>query len=531
MDTRRTLLLHAWLQVGLWVLIALVANHLSSSTFLRADVTRDQRYTLSEVSRRAVSSLDKPLVARVFYSDELGPPYNNHKQALLDKLQELAAVSGGQLDIEITDPDSNADDAEEARRYGIKPIPYRFKQGNRFEAREIYMGVALLYGDRVFPVDLLTATETFEYQLVKGLRALTQEAGQRKVVGYSVGHGELDLLQFPEESPVARLVSDLATTHTLEKVELGGREDISADLDVLLVVGPTQPLSARAQYQIDQHLMSGKPVAFFLRGIRPDFRTMRVAVVRHDLYALLGHYGLQLNKDVVIDREHNEQFDVPIMREGRMRRVKVDYPLIPVTSQVESSHPATAGIDGAVLPFVSSITVPAELPQGLTAEVLVRTEPESARIEGLIYVSPDVFERPAPGEQEGSWPVLAALSGRFPSFYAEKPIPSPVGIAPDDPTWRPDPASKIVDSAPTRLLLAGSADMLANNPTLVANLVDWLAEDTELMEIRTELADDSSFEAPEGAVLQGLRAGLIGGPLVILYALGGVVLLLSRRRR
>ena len=37
--------------------------------------------------------LDKPLVVRVFYSKDLGPPYNNHRQDLLDKLEELAAVS------------------------------------------------------------------------------------------------------------------------------------------------------------------------------------------------------------------------------------------------------------------------------------------------------------------------------------------------------------------------------------------------------------------------------------------------------
>lgn len=531
MDTRRTLLLHAWLQLGLWVAVALVANHLSSAAFLRVDVTRDQRYTLSEISRQAAASLDKPLVARVFYSDDLGPPYNNHKQALLDKLEELAAVSGGRLEIEVASPDTNPADGEEARNYGMKPIPYRFKQGSRFEARDVYMGVALLYGDRAFPVDLLTATETFEYQLVKGIRAISQDFEQRKVVGYSVGHGELDLMAFPEENPTAKLVADIATTHTLQKVELGGPEDVSADIDVLIVAGPMQPLSARAQYQIDQHLMSGKPVAFFLRGMRPDFRSMRAANVRHDLYGLLGHYGLQLNKDVVIDREHNEQFEVPIVREGRMRRVKVDYPLIPISTKLDSAHPATAGIEAAVLPFASSIRIPEELPSGLSADVLIRTEDEAARIEGLMYVSPDVFKNPAPGEKAGSAPVVAALTGRFPSFYADKDIPAPRGTEPNDPTWNPDPTSKIVDSAPTRLLLAGSADMLGNNPTLIANIVDWLAEDTALMGIRTELAADSSFEAPDGSSLQLIRAALIGGPLVFLYALGGVVLLLGRRRR
>lgn len=529
MDIRRSLLLHAWAQTGIWLAIILVANHFSTAAPLRIDVTRDQRFTLSEVSRSTVSRLDKDLIIRVFYSDDLGPPYNNHKRALLDKLEELAAVSGGRVQVEVTNPDEVPGDADEATRYGIRPIPYRSKQGSRFEARDVFMGVAILYGDKVFPVDLLTQTETFEYQLIKGLRAVTRPPESRRVIAYSQGHGELDLMSFPEETPVAKLVSDLATTHDLRKVDLGTAEELSGDIDVLLIIGPERPLSARAQYQIDQHLMSGKPVAMFLRGMRPDFRSMKAQVVRHDLYALLGHYGVQLNKDVVIDREHNEQFEVPIVKNGRMRRVMVDYPLIPQTRSLNRAHPAMRGVDAAVLPFASSLTLPEQGHPGVQTDVLVSTEPESARIEGLIHIHPEVFQRAAPTEKVGSWPMVAALSGRFPSFYAEKEIPAPRGLDPNDPSWDPDPASKIVDSSPTRLLVAGSADMLANNPVLVANIIDWTVEDTELMDIRTERNQDSAFEPPTLGTLTTYRLATFG-PLGLLYVIGLVILFVGRRR-
>lgn len=531
MDTRRSLLLHAWLQLGLWIVLALVANHLASAVFFRADVTRDQRYTLSELSRETVANLDRPLVVRVFYSDDLGPPYNNHKQALLEKLEELRAWSGGRMEIELARPDTDATDRDEAERYGLSPIPYRFKQGSRFEARDVYMAAVLLYGDRVVPVEPLAAVETFEYELVKALRALTQPPEARKVLGYSMGHGELDLRKFSEDNPMGQLVRDMAASYEIRPVPLGTIDEIPADVDVLLVSGPDRPVSPRAQYQIDQFLMTGKPVAMFLRSTRPDFRSMRVSTVRHALYGLLGHYGLQLNKDVVIDREHNEQFDVPVTKNGRMRRVKVDYPLIPITTNVDRSHPITGGIDGAVLPFMASIDIPEELPTGVTAQALVKTEPVSAKIEGLMYVSPDVFQNVAPGEKQGEWNAVVALTGRFGSYYADKKPPPPAGQDPDDPSWSANLPPKIVDSTPTRLLLAGSADMLGNNPTLVANAIDWLAEDTALLEIRTELAATSGFEAPEGSTLQLLRAALIGGPLGVLYLVGLGVLLINRRRR
>ncbi|MFK7929298.1 MAG: GldG family protein [Myxococcota bacterium] len=530
MDIRRQLLVHAWIQLGLWIVLGLVANHLSSSLFFRADVTQDQRYTLSALSRDSVSRLERPLVVRVFYSDDLGPPYNNHKQALLEKLQELAAWSGGKMEVELARPDSDANDKDEANRYGLSPIPYRFRQGGKFEARDVYMAAVLLYGDRVIPVEPLASIETFEYELVKALRALTQREGERKVIGYSTGHGELDLRQFGEDNPMGQLVGDMAVTYDVRPVPLGTLDEIPPDVDLLLVAGPDRPVSPRAQYQIDQFLMAGKPVAFFLRSTRPDFKTMKVALVRHAMYGLIGHFGLQLNKDVVIDREHNEQFELPVLKNGRMRRAQVDYPLIPVSRNLARNHPVSAGIDAAILPFVASVDVPEELPPGVEATVIVRTEPESVKIEGLRFVNPEALQQTAPGELQGEWPTVVALTGRFGSYYADKKPPPPAGQDPNDPTWSQNLPPKIVDSTPTRLLVAGSADMLGNNSTLVLNTLDWLAEDTALLGIRTELATSSAFESPEGSTLQVWRAAIIGGPLGVLYLLGLGVLLVNRRR-
>jgi hypothetical protein len=87
-----------------------------------------------------------------------------------------------------------------------------------------------------------------------------------------------------------------------------------------------------------------------------------------------------------------------------------------------------------------------------------------------------------------------------------------------------------VDSAPTRLMVVGSADMLANNHTLIVNASDWLLEDTALLDIRTTITASDQFDPPEGAASTYWRLGIVGAPLVLLVALGGVVLVTSRRR-
>ncbi|MFT7522020.1 MAG: hypothetical protein ACI9MC_004172, partial [Kiritimatiellia bacterium] len=230
------------------------------------------------------------------------------------------------------------------------------------------------------------------------------------------------------------------------------------------------------------------------------------------------------------DRDHNEQFDVPVVKDGRMRRVKVDYPLIPTTRSFSKTHPVTAGLTRAMLPFSSSLTLAPDLPTGVTGTELIVTEPDSSRVEGLLYINPDVFRIAAPGEETGSFPVAVAMQGRFTSYFADRPIPPPAGVRPDDPSWQPDPTSKVLDGAPSRLLVVGSADMVANNRAFVINGVNWLLEDTDLLQIRTDLAKTSSFERLEPAQANLIKAGIVGGPMVLLLLLAGVLFVFSRRR-
>jgi len=80
MDTRRRLLGHLWLQAALWLAIAVTANHGSAAWFGRFDLTEEGKYTLSQVARRTVGALERPLIARVFYTKGLKYPYNNQQR-------------------------------------------------------------------------------------------------------------------------------------------------------------------------------------------------------------------------------------------------------------------------------------------------------------------------------------------------------------------------------------------------------------------------------------------------------------------
>ena len=525
MDLRRTLLAHAWAQAGLWIVIAVLLNHIASAWFARVDLTEDQRYTLSPTAQGVMKKLDKPLLARVFFTGDLEAPYNNYQQATVEKLEELRAWSGGRMEIEVLDPTGNKDLEEEAQRFGVLPIQYTLRSSGRAEVKQVYMGVSFVYGDRQEAVSSITVIDTLEYDLTRAIHALTVSSDERKTVAYLQGNGEPDLATFDSKNPIGTLRDRLMQTYTLQPLSLGGEEGVPDEVDVLLVIGPQQSVPDRTQYQLDQFVMRGGSVAFFIGSYRADWRTMRSAEVRHDLNALLGSYGVQLNKDAIVDRTTNERMRVPVTTPRGQQLVTVNYPLIPVTAKVNKTHVVSQKLDRVVAPFASSVELADVLPDAVEGQVLIESNVTSTRMFGLRHLRPEVFKTPAPGEEKGPWPFAIALQGRFSSFFADRAIPPLPGeeTAPDDPT------SKLLDGEPAQVIVVSSADFVANNLPFVLNAVDWMVQDESLITIRSRSADFPVLEAPAPERINTVRAGIVLPPLLVLFLLGGAVWFGSRR--
>jgi len=511
MNTRRVLRLNSALQlVALLATLALV-NVFAADHFARLDLTRDREHTLSQAGRHLMGRLDKPLLVKVWFTGGLEAPYNNHEQILLDKLQELRAWSGGRMDVQVVDPTGDVAAEAEAHQYGVAPIQYRFQSSQRSELRQVYMGLAMLYGDRQEVLPAVTRVGTIEYDLARAVKALL-DGRERKTVGFLVGHQEVDLST--AGGPVETLRGQLAENFDLAPVQLGGAEGVPEEIDLLLVVGPRRPVSLREQYQLDQYLMSGRPMALFLSNFRPDMKNLRANPVVHGLEAWLGNAGIRLNRDLVIDRVSNGQLNFPV-RQGRyVIQQPVNYPLIPQTRDL-ADHLAVQGLDTMLFPFASSIDVAADLPPELTVTALVRASGDAVRARGVTRVAPAVLAQPLDGEAQGPWTLAVAANGIFGSFFAGREVPPAPGGETDPPA--------ITESAPNRLVVVGSSDMIANNLTFVQNLVDWMVQDQALIEIRSKAAQVPTLEAMTPAQITGAR-------LINLLVPGGLLLLLGALR-
>ena len=102
-----------------------------------------------------------------------------------------------------------------------------------------------------------------------------------------------------------------------------------------------------------------------------------------------------------------------------------------------------------------------------------------------------------------------------------------MGPANSDPQAPPDTAF-LRDSAPTRVVVAGSADFVANNVPFVLNLADWLVQDENLIAIRSKQVRLAELRPMTPGEVRKLKAiDLATGPLALF--LFGILRSVTRR--
>ena len=160
--------------------IAVAADVVLAKLPLRADLTAERLYTLSEGSRAVLGQLDKDVTLKYFVSSsaaEMPMALKTYATQVENLLEEYDRAAGGALAIEKFDPKPDSDAEEWAQRYGVEP-----QSVNPFGS-PIYIGLVAVCGDKEETLGTLTArTEaTLEYDIT---RLVTRVAWpERPVVG------------------------------------------------------------------------------------------------------------------------------------------------------------------------------------------------------------------------------------------------------------------------------------------------------------------------------------------------------------
>jgi ABC-type uncharacterized transport system involved in gliding motility auxiliary subunit len=255
-------ILTSWVGLALLLVVLGLAVALAKGLGLRADVTQQRLYSLSQGSKDLLQKLpqDGDITLKFYYSrsSEKMPAFMKAYADQVDYLlKSYASRSNGRVRVERFDPQPDSEAEEWAQRYGI--------EGQSVDpfAPPVYFGLAVVSGAReeVIPVLSPRTEQTLEYDIS---RAISRVAWPRQpVVGVMSGGlnalgdepnpmmtqrrqpqnpGWISFQQLRRDNEVRRIADDAET--------------IPQDVTMLVVVHPKN-LPDATLYAIDQFVLRG----------------------------------------------------------------------------------------------------------------------------------------------------------------------------------------------------------------------------------------------------------------------------------
>lgn len=573
---RRAIATDSLVFLGAVAVNVILLNLIGTRVSARADLTRDELFTLSPGSVRILAGLEDTLTVKAYFTKDLPAPFNRLPRFVEDKLEEYKAASGGKLRYQVLYPEDDEKVRKEANDAGVVQGNVQAIKSDKLDVRKAYMGLVMYYGNQKETIPWLPEGhrrmepiyEYFEYNLSSRIKKLTRGSARKRKVGLLAGHDEPKMHQ-----ELKRAVQTLRDNdYEVTSVDTSGDKTVPADLDVLIVAGPKKKLTDREKWEIDQHLMRGKPLAFFLDAValQPQRGMVLGSPNDDNLKDLVAHYGVKLHPALVLDENC---IPVPVPAHQRIGNLIIQSnvykpypPILAVTGA--SQHPLMRGVVAKrfIVPFVAPLEVVKENAAGRDVFALAFSSPESWKMDGsFFFLNPTAefmspwnkeladsvmkarqtgddsglgaakakaeklrAEKGPPENEIGSagWPLAIALHGKFKSFFAGKPLPE--GVKKE--------ASTVAESKPTQLLVVGSAFLLHDNffapgnQLFLQNAVDWLLQDEDLMMIRARTFASPPLDSVEGAAKETLRiANVLGVPLALIGF--GIARWLWRRRR
>ncbi|HSV92207.1 MAG TPA: GldG family protein, partial [Desulfobacterales bacterium] len=355
-------------------------------------------------------------------------------------VKELNAKTYGKLGYELIQPPAGDGFEELARSYNLLALSWPASADGKIPAGKGAIGLAVEYGDRRTILPLIDVVRIpiigTQYTLVgmEDLGRMINGSVESLIdihsrLGYLADHGAAPLAgampgQGGDDPQAFNNLRELASAgYSLAPVTLG-EGPIPEGLECLLVIRPRDAFTEHDLYQLDQFLMRGKSLAFFVDA----FNEMQVpgqavyVPVETGLEKLLEHYGIRIRQSYVLDESCYRQ-EMPAQLGGGDRPIYFA-PLIK-SQFINQELPFMRNIRGLVAVKASPVeTVPERLQEAqIRAHRVVASSERAWEMKAPINLNPLALRPPQKAEEFGVRPLAWLLEGSFPSYFAGKPIP------------------------------------------------------------------------------------------------------------
>ncbi len=552
------------MQLLLALAIILFASYLSQQFFFRIDLTSEKRYTLSPVTKKVLKNMNDDVLLRVYLEGDMPLGFKRLNKSLHDMLDEFRVYSGDHIQYEfvdlsaITDQKKKESLIEELYSKGLQPTQVQVKDKKGGVSQQLLVpGMLVTRGKMELPVNMLInnqgasadenlnfSIENLEYTLISSITNVLQDSVRK--VAFLEGQGELNDMETGD------ITRELANFYQVDRGQINGNIHSLDPYKVVIVARPTKPFSEEDKLVLDQYLMHGGRLMFFLDGARIESDSLTAGstlafVNQINIDDLLFHYGFRVNPNLVQDAQCAL---IPVNMDVTGSNPKFEpvpwlyYPLL----SPSTDHPATKNLNMIRSEFASSVdTIGVE---GVNATFLLRTSPYTRVVDIPALVSlEEIKHTPNRKDFNKSFlPIAVIREGDFTSVFRHRMLQE-MKISGQYTYLEQAQQKGAVVVVGDGDIIRNKVRMTSNGPALsplgfdrysrqtfgnrdfIVNLVNYLADDAGIMTLRNR---DIRLRMLDRARLQdeATKWKLINTLLPVMVVLGlGVGVFYWRKRR
>ncbi|HHI87341.1 MAG TPA: hypothetical protein ENK03_00135 [Candidatus Cloacimonetes bacterium] len=460
-------------KIILVIAIVVLINLISLYLFTRLDLTADRRYSISNYSKDLVRNLDDKFTIKCYFSDDIPYPYNTLRRDVKDKLEEFKAYASKYFQFEFV----KADDAEklalDARRFGIPEIQLNTVENDQIQIKKVVMGMLFMYEDKTEVLPIVKGTENLEYEISSKMNKLIKVA--LPTVAFLQGHDEIP---FPDKMQTVQKM--LRENYNLKPVNLKEEPDGLRDAEILVIAGPKTVIPDDEKYLIDQFIINGNKVMFLIENVEADINAGSASFYENDMNKWFKHYGFEVKRNLIFDIR-SSSIQVRQQYPGGGYSISyIQYPFILDLLNLNRENIIVKDLKSLMMAFASSIDTSYAKKDSIEVTWLARTSERSGTQVRDLNVN---IQNKIPLNQynRSHLPVAAILMGKYSSYFEDKTLPDSI-----------DTSGIMNRDATSRILAVGNASFVMddyanqNNAVFFANVVDWMAQEKGLIEIRSK---------------------------------------------
>ena len=483
-----------------------IINWISERINFRFDLTKDKRFTLSDVTKNTLKDLQQPMQVKVYLEGDFPSEFKRIQVETKNLLQQLHRLNSS-LNFRFVNPQGLE---RSLVKKGMQPSRLTIQEGAKTAEIIIFPYAEITYNGKSEIVSLLinkrfknqeeqlqASIENLEYAFTDAIYKLAKH--KRKNIAVITGNDELDFIYLDG------LLKTVAKYHHLEPFPLDSANvvpnktlDLLSKFDLAILAKPRKAFSEKEKLCIDQYLMRGGKTLWTIDNVVAEqdslMRTGTMLATNRELNLtdLFFQYGVRIKYNLVKDLYSAtiKLADGNIAGQAQYKDyLWYYYPLV----VSKNNHSITKNIPDVLLKYTSTIDL---LKNDISKTVLLKSSPLSKEVGTPRLISlNEVSIKPKPTDfSKGNLNLGVLLEGKFNSAYAgrtlpfnvkdykEKGKPSKMILIADGDVIKND----VVKGEPLDLGIDKWTGQKYGNKVFLINAIDYLLDDTGLMHLRNK---------------------------------------------